>query len=369
MTTLTDRYVWAVTRLLPEQQRGEIDLELRSSIGDMVEARDDGDEAAVLRELGNPSRLAAAYGERPHYLVGPEDFPEYLRILKLVAAVAIPGIAFLAALGAVVDDAAVGGELVGVVVSTMFTTAVHVGFWVTLFYAVRARVQPDQPWTLDSLPDAPADERVSLSDTVFELVVVLVSIGAIVWDRQGRLGDGDGDGAPFLHPSLWDGWIFVIIGLLVAGGLGEGDAGQHHDRPGDLPGGEALVEPHPGDRAGQHRLDHGGHADRAGRQDPERLQVEQERHDRAQHHDPRHQDPDRQVEPADAQVDGLVEQAGGVAPPRLDDGPEERGEEEDGDEDRKHRRSEEGDGASGRGVQAEHLAFAARRDDPGEEGA
>jgi hypothetical protein len=219
MTTLTDRYVWAVTRLLPERQRTEIDLELRSSIGDMVEARDDGDEAAVLLELGAPSRLAAGYAERPHYLVGPEDFPEYLRILKLVAAVAIPGIAFLAALGAVIDDEAAGGELIGVFLSTAFSTAVHVGFWVTLFYAVRARVQHGEPWTLESLPDAPQDQRVARSDTVFELVVVLVSIGAIFWDRTGRLGDGDGDGAPFLDPSLWDGWIHVIIGLLVAGGV------------------------------------------------------------------------------------------------------------------------------------------------------
>jgi hypothetical protein len=219
MTTLTDRYVWAVTRLLPERQRAEIDLELRSSIGDMVEAREDGDEAAVLLELGDPGRLAAGYSERPRYLIGPEDFPEYLRILKLVAALAIPGVTFLATLGSVIDDAAVGGELVGVVLSSAFMTAVHVGFWVTLFYAVRARVLPDEPWSLDSLPDTPPDQRVSLSDTIFELGVVLVTIGAIFWDRTGRLGDGEGDGAPFLHPSLWDGWIHVVIGLLVAGGV------------------------------------------------------------------------------------------------------------------------------------------------------
>jgi hypothetical protein len=220
MTTLTDRYVWAVARLLPERQRAEIDRELRSSIGDMIEARGnaDGDEAAVLLELGDPSRLAAGYAERPPHLIGPEDFPEYLRMLKLVAAVAIPGLAFLAALGAVIDDGAAGGELVGVVLSTVVTITVHVGFWVTLFYAVRARVW-HEAWTLDSLPDAPQDGRVARSDTIFELAVVAVSIGAIFWDRTGHLSDGDGDGEPFLHPSLWDGWIFVVIGLLVAGGV------------------------------------------------------------------------------------------------------------------------------------------------------
>jgi hypothetical protein len=219
-TTMTDRYVWAVTRLLPERQRAEIDLELRSSIGDMIEARGEGegDEAAVLLELGDPSRLAAGYAERPHHLIGPEDFPEYLRMLKLVAAVAIPGMAFLTSLGAVIDDEATGGDLVGVILSTVFTTAVHVGFWVTLFYAVRARVQ-HEPWSLESLPDVPQDGRVARSDTVFELILVLAAIGAILWDRTSPHSDGEGDGVPFLHPSLWDGWIFVVIGLLVAGGV------------------------------------------------------------------------------------------------------------------------------------------------------
>jgi len=216
MTTLTDRYVWAVTRLLPERQRAEIELELRSSIADMIEGGRT--EAAVLTELGDPGHLAAGYAERPRYLIGPDEFPEYLRNLKLIAAVAIPGLAFLAAIGAIIEDDAGAGELVGVVLSSMFTIAVHVGFWVTLFYAVRARVQ-HEPWTLDSLPDAPQDQRVALSDTVFEVVMVVVSVGAILWDRTGRLHDGDGDGVPFLEPSLWDGWIHVVIGLLVAGGV------------------------------------------------------------------------------------------------------------------------------------------------------
>ena len=39
MSTLTDRYVWAVVRLLPEDQRPEVDRELRSLIADMADHR------------------------------------------------------------------------------------------------------------------------------------------------------------------------------------------------------------------------------------------------------------------------------------------------------------------------------------------
>ena len=227
MTTLTDRYVWAVTRLLSEEQRAEIDLELRSSIGDMIEARaetradgDGGDdEAAVLLELGDPSRLAAGYIERPRYLIGPEAFPDYLRVLKLIAVVAIPALAFLAALSASLEEDAGPGGIAAAVVSAAVTAAVHVGFWVTLVYAVLGQLKRDAPWTLDSLPDAPPPRHLTLADTVLDLGVVILAIGALFWDRGGRLTDDDGQGVPLLDPSLWDGWMYGIIGLLIAGGV------------------------------------------------------------------------------------------------------------------------------------------------------
>ena len=37
--TLTDRYVWAVLKSLPEAKRADIDRELRASIADDIDAR------------------------------------------------------------------------------------------------------------------------------------------------------------------------------------------------------------------------------------------------------------------------------------------------------------------------------------------
>ena len=37
--TLTDRYIWAVQRSLPEAQRADIDRELRGTIADAVDAK------------------------------------------------------------------------------------------------------------------------------------------------------------------------------------------------------------------------------------------------------------------------------------------------------------------------------------------
>ena len=39
MTTLTDRYIAATLRSVPEKSRGDLERELRASIGDAIDAR------------------------------------------------------------------------------------------------------------------------------------------------------------------------------------------------------------------------------------------------------------------------------------------------------------------------------------------
>src|SRR5688500_13664214 len=100
-TELTDRYIWAVTRSLPEDQRREVGRELRASIEDAIETRLEAGEAPkaaeinVLQELGDPARLAGQYAERPAWLIGPKYYYDWMRLLKLLFAIVLP-IAFAA---------------------------------------------------------------------------------------------------------------------------------------------------------------------------------------------------------------------------------------------------------------------------------
>lgn len=67
---LIEIYIHEVTRRLPEQNREDIALELRSTIEDMLP--DDYDEKevkAVLEKLGNPAILASEYRDQPMYLI------------------------------------------------------------------------------------------------------------------------------------------------------------------------------------------------------------------------------------------------------------------------------------------------------------
>src|SRR5659263_187062 len=86
---LIERYIYAVTRHLPEKQREDIAKELRGLIEDMLSQRaeahaSDTDIEAVLIELGEPSALASKYSGKPRYLIGPEIFETYIMVLKIV---------------------------------------------------------------------------------------------------------------------------------------------------------------------------------------------------------------------------------------------------------------------------------------------
>ncbi len=227
MPTLTDRYVWAVVRLLPEPQRPEIDREVRSLVAEMVDTRTVGNgsdpepdpasvERGVLVELGDPSLLAARYAQRPRALIGPEHFLEYLRVLKLVLVIVVPLVAALAALGAAADEDPTAWSVLGSGLSGAFMAGIQVAFWVTVVYAFADRWKADDPWTPEALPNAPASGRQpGIADMTFGIVVTVLTAVAMVWQQAWPwLRDADGDRVPVLDPDLWSGPGQVLIGLL-----------------------------------------------------------------------------------------------------------------------------------------------------------
>lgn len=91
---LIDAYVARVGEDLPEKQRADIEAEISSVLQDMIDARAEAENrapdeemvVAVLKEYGEPGKVAASY-RAPRYLVGPRLFPAFLTVLKIVLAV------------------------------------------------------------------------------------------------------------------------------------------------------------------------------------------------------------------------------------------------------------------------------------------
>lgn len=220
--SLTDRYVAAVLRSLPEAKRADIEKELRASIADAVDARvASGEptadaERAVLQELGDPARLAAGYAGRPLWLVGPAYYVEYVRFLRLLLVIVLPIVAAVL----IVTQALAGaniGQVFGGTFGTVLTVAVHMVFWITLLFVVLERTGTKAPviaFDLDELPVPTTETTPKLSDLVATVAFLLFTVGALVWQQMSSVfTDADGTPIPVLQPDLWTLWIPVFIGL------------------------------------------------------------------------------------------------------------------------------------------------------------
>lgn len=232
MTSLTERYLAATLRGIPEKQRPDVDRELRSSIADAVEDRVAGGEdrvaaeTAVLEELGNPTSLAAGMAGRPLYLIGPELFLPYRYLLFLLLGIVVPIVGVVEAAVEINGGAGIGAALLAGI-GTALTVGVHVAFWVTLSFALVERVdrsawkatdlkELSKPWTVEHLPELPSSGAVGVGETVGEIATLGISIGGLLYLR-GWSWFTDDSGAPIVvfDPALWDFWIPALIAVLA----------------------------------------------------------------------------------------------------------------------------------------------------------
>jgi hypothetical protein len=227
--TLTDRYVWAVLKALPEAKRTDIDRELRASIADEVDARvaagetPEAAERAVLTDLGEPMRLAAGYAGRPLALIGPDLYVDYVRLLKLLLVIVLP----IVVITTFVLNALTGaepGELVGGVVGIVFSVGVHMCFWVTLVFAIVERtgtakssgLRRNAPFDPDELPGIATGTTGGRSDLIASLVFSLLVPVALIWQQNSsNFRQADGTPIPVINPDLWSFWLPYLIALAI----------------------------------------------------------------------------------------------------------------------------------------------------------
>lgn len=225
MSDLTERYVLATLRSIPERQRADIEKELRASIDDAVEARLESGlgaevvEKEVLTELGDPDRLAAGYAGRPAYLIGPEHFFVYKRLLTVLLVTVVPSVAVVMAVIQALSGAGVG-EVFAETFGLIFNLVVHMVFWTTLvFYLIDRSDKTDigDVWSLDQLPPAPSGSQIQLSDTIASVVILVLMItGLLVLGGSSPVVDADGATVALFNTDMWSFWIpFLVVVLAV----------------------------------------------------------------------------------------------------------------------------------------------------------
>ena len=195
---LIERYVYDVTRRLPEKDREDVKKELRANIYDML-PENANDEAVkkVLYELGSPASLAEQYRSHPRYLISPAFFDEYVRALKWVlplVGVLVMLVGF--AVGAV-DAAKTSATSIPFVISGIISKGVSMGVsaafqalvWTTIGFAIAEHSGEKKPkvgehgWRVEDLPEVLNPKAaIPLSEGIAELVLsVLFSILGLLY--------------------------------------------------------------------------------------------------------------------------------------------------------------------------------------------
>ncbi|HJS20452.1 MAG TPA: hypothetical protein VJ785_17010 [Anaerolineales bacterium] len=92
---LIDKYIAEVGKHLPRRNRADIEAEIRSTLEDMLDERkpadgqlDDETVVQLLKEYGAPRQVAESYGGK-QYLIGPNLYPTFLMVTKIVVSVLV----------------------------------------------------------------------------------------------------------------------------------------------------------------------------------------------------------------------------------------------------------------------------------------
>ncbi|HPU13842.1 MAG TPA: permease prefix domain 1-containing protein [Aeromicrobium sp.] len=226
MTTLTDRYVASVLRLIPEAHREDIQAELKVAIEDAIDEKvaygqtHDAAERAVLNGLGEPARLAAEYSHRPLWLIGPDYYLAWLRLMKwllwtLPVFVGAGTVALRLFVGEPALDALWSGLVVALIV------ALNVAVWSTVGFIIVERSPDTKPsdlgpldrWSVKCLPaTAIVDRQFSLIATIGGVILNVFLIALL----SSLLSLED---VSILNTSAWTISVSVLIVLLAASAI------------------------------------------------------------------------------------------------------------------------------------------------------
>ncbi len=192
MNEMIKRYVYDVTRRLPEASREEVKQELYANIADMLgENPSQHDIEEVLLSLGHPRVLANQYREKQRYLISPEWMDDYLLVLKIVLIV----FAALAAIGGVLDRLLDPQQetLIGLIFATFFGTigdifsALITGFGIVtlIFIGIDRGTKETREvkFRLKDLPKVPTPKthQIKRTETIISLILTIIFGGLLIY--------------------------------------------------------------------------------------------------------------------------------------------------------------------------------------------
>ena len=185
---LIERYIYAVTKRLPQKVRKDISNELRTLIDDMLAERcgelvpEEKDIRVVLTELGTPEELYEKYNpDNKKCLIGSPYYSTYKYVLKIVMICTIFGVILANIISGILDFSKsnsienVVSSSANFIASLITNLIISVGAafcFVTALFAFfyHKDIKIDTTSNLDSLPSVPEkNEKISKVDSIISI--------------------------------------------------------------------------------------------------------------------------------------------------------------------------------------------------------
>ncbi len=219
---LVERYIAAVKFWLPEKLREDIGAELAEDIRCEIEEAEkakgrpltEDEVAEILKARGRPMSVAARYQPQRH-LIGPELFPLYIFVLKVVAVISlIPPIVawfvwsfdrYASPVPASIASPFTGFLMAFAVVTLVFALIEHKGIDIT-------KKAEFNPKTLRPVVDR---NRIPRSDSIAEIIGPMIGIGFYAAGYFSQTTYHFPGGGSITVAPEWIGFWRIIIALAV----------------------------------------------------------------------------------------------------------------------------------------------------------
>ena len=179
---MIERYIYAVTKELPKDNRKEISNELRRLISERMRRLDNtlSEEEKmmkVLTDLGDPKKLANQYRNKERYLIGPKYFEKYIMVMKIVMLSIFFGLSLVHGFSILFEVNSVL-DMLGGYIGSLLSALMQGAAWVTGVFALLEyneisleHEEKEEPWNPNQLRAVPNEKaRISRGESIFSIV-------------------------------------------------------------------------------------------------------------------------------------------------------------------------------------------------------
>lgn len=236
--SMVNLYVEAIGQRLPMKNREDLKREIRSLVEDSIEDAAQGQEVTedlvieVIKKFGSPDKVAASY-QSPKYLIGPNLYPTFMLVARIVFVV----IAIISAIGIGISigrtetqSTQLLGEI-GKGILEMINSVILSLAYVVLTFSVIQWISPnikfdEEAWDPRSLKAEPDQDEVKPAGVAVEIFFTLALLVLLnlysEWIGLNTFADGKWLHAPVLSSAfdVYLPWINLsLIGGIVLDGL------------------------------------------------------------------------------------------------------------------------------------------------------